>query len=48
MSLLYSYANYSALQCFSLPPQEQVPCSAQQLNISDPPSIYSFDEYSSQ
>lgn len=33
-----SYAGYTAAQCFSLPSaEEQVACSASNLNIYDPP-----------
>ncbi|KAL4437060.1 hypothetical protein ABPG75_004199 [Micractinium tetrahymenae] len=38
-----SWANVSAAACLALPtPDEQVACSAQQLNITDPPSIYDW------
>ncbi|KAI3423997.1 hypothetical protein D9Q98_009830 [Chlorella vulgaris] len=41
-----SYAGYTADQCLALtPPNAQVACSAQLLNVTDPPSIYSWDEY---
>ena len=40
-----SYDNYTAAQCFALPSAEQVLCSEQHLNVSDPPSIYSFWQY---
>eukprot|EP00887_Chlorella_sp_A99_P005087 scaffold25.g5087.t1 len=46
MSLLDDYGNYTAAQCFALPAEQQVPCSAQHLNVSDPPSTYSFDSHS--
>ena len=36
MSLSTSYANYTAAQCFGLPPDAQVACSGQHLNITDP------------
>lgn len=37
-----SYANYTPSQCFQFPPEEQVSCSAQMLNSTNPPSEYSF------
>ena len=36
-SLGVSYANYTAAQCFTLPPAQQVACSQQQLNVTMPP-----------
>lgn len=32
-------------QCLNLPASESVSCSSQHLNITNPPSIYSYDAY---
>lgn len=44
-SYITSYANYTLDQCFALPDAQEVACVEQQLNITDPPSIYSFSEF---
>lgn len=44
-SFITSYANYTLDQCFALPDAQEVACVEQQLNVTDPPSIYSFTEY---
>ncbi|KAL6780791.1 hypothetical protein ACKKBF_B11690 [Auxenochlorella protothecoides x Auxenochlorella symbiontica] len=46
MSLEGDYSNYTAAQCFGLQDTEhQVACSAQHLNITNPPSIYGYEHY---
>lgn len=45
----FSYAQYDGFtsqQCLTLPPDQQVDCSGQHLNITDPPSIYTYTQYS--
>lgn len=45
----FSYAQYDGFtsqQCLALPPDQQVDCSGQHLNITDPPSIYTYTQYS--
>jgi hypothetical protein len=45
---LVSYANYTALECLSLAdPSQEVACSSQWLNITDPPSVYPYTDYAS-
>ena len=41
-----SFSNYSSQQCLALPTPEQVDCSGQHVNISDPPSIWGGQSYS--
>ena len=43
---LVSYANYTQPQCFELAPSQQVDCVSQMLNITAPPSIYDYFDYS--
>lgn len=46
MSLDGDFSNYTAAQCFAFESEEtQVACSAQHLNITDPPSIYGYEHY---
>ena len=42
-----SYANTTQAQCFALQQPEQIDCLSQMLNVTDPPSIYNYWEYSS-
>jgi hypothetical protein len=45
----FSYAQYDGFtsqQCLALPPEQQVDCSGQHLNITNPPSIYTYTQYS--
>ena len=45
----FSYAQYddfTSRQCLALPPEQQVDCSGEHLNITAPPSIYSYSQYS--
>jgi len=41
-----SYANYTSEQCLALSvPADEVLCSSQMLNVTNPPSIYGFVNY---
>lgn len=46
MSLDYNFGNYTYAQCYTIGDEEQqVACLAQHLNVTNPPSIYSYDHY---
>lgn len=43
-----SYTNYlNQQQCLTLPPAEEVACVSQHLNITEPPSVYTYTDYTS-
>ena len=44
---LWEFSNYTEEQCLALEPREQVLCVVQQLNVTDPPSIYGFENFTS-
>lgn len=39
------YENFTALECLALPPSQAVDCSAQHLNVTDPPSDWHYASY---
>lgn len=43
---VFSYANYTQAQCFGLEQAQQIDCLEQMLNVTNPPSIYNYFEYS--
>ena len=47
-SELASYSNYSQERCLTLDdPSSQVVCESMRLNVTDPPSVYAFNNYTS-
>jgi len=43
----WEFSNYTGEQCLALEPTEEVLCTIQQLNVTDPPSIYGFENFTS-
>lgn len=44
---MWELSTYTQEQCLALEAREEVLCTIQQLNVTDPPSIYGFENFTS-